>query len=81
MFWMNVDKVFKKCVIHREACPWVDWVRNEGKPEFKGIGELKRDGGWLAFDSVREAENRWREEWEPKGYIMSRDGCRCHRLL
>lgn len=75
MFWMNVDTVFKKCVVHREECPWVDWVRNEGSPEFKGINELKRDGGWFSFDSIEEVESDYRQNWEPRDYILSRAKC------
>jgi len=81
MVWMNVDKVFRKCVIHQEECPWISWVHTEDKPQFKGIGELKRDGGWFRFASPEEAENCWKQEWQPKGYVISRDGCRCHRFL
>lgn len=75
MFWVNIDKPTKKCVIHREECPWVDWVKNEARPEFKGIEELKRDGGWFSFDSMGKAENYYETEWEPRGYVLTIDYC------
>ena len=80
MLWMNIDKVFRTCVIHRDECPWVRWVMNN-KPQFKGINEMKRDGGWFSFSSLREAESRWRDEWESKEYVISMDGCHCYGRL
>jgi hypothetical protein len=75
MFWMNVDRVFKKCVVHREECPWVNWITNEVRPEFKGINELRCDGGWFSFTSIEEVENDYMQKWQPTGYILRRDKC------
>ncbi len=71
MFRVNVDKPTKKCTIHKEECRWV--LRKE--TSYKGIGEIKRDGGWFGFASIGEAED-CQKEWEAKGYIVQRCG-RC----
>jgi len=72
MFWVNVDKPTKRCIIHREGCRY-----EQAKDEtlLKGIDELKRDGGWIFFPSIGEAENYCQREWEHKGYIVRRGGC------
>jgi len=60
-FWMNVDKPLKKCTIHCEnGCSWV--IKKAGTP-FKGKGCIKRDGGWLPFESLTEAQNYARSEY------------------
>ncbi len=45
-FWLNVDTPTKRCVIHRGACGYALAKR---ETPYKGIGRLKRDGGWLHF--------------------------------
>ncbi len=73
MFWVNVDEPDnRKCTIHREECRYV--LRSE--TPYKGIGRLKRDGGWFPFPSLEEAENHCKREWETKGFIVRRCG-RC----
>jgi len=72
MFWVNVDKPDNKtCTIHSEGCGHI--LKSE--TPYKGIGELKRDGGWFCFASLEEAENYYQREWRPKGYIIRRGGC------
>ena len=81
MFWVNIDRPWKKCVIHREECPWFRWVTYGDKPKFKGVGEPKRDGGWLPFVSISDAENYCKREWYLRGYTVSRDFCICNETL
>ena len=52
MPWLNIDKPTKRCIIHTDDC-----VHVIGKSEtsLKGDGELKRDGGWLEFDTPEKA--------------------------
>ncbi|MCR2820053.1 hypothetical protein [Lederbergia panacisoli] len=50
--WMNIDKPTKKCTIHTN-CSYLD---KKSETKYKGILELKRDGGWLKFDSKNEAK-------------------------
>lgn len=54
MVWMKVDKLTKKCTIHADT--QCKMLSERKEKDFKGIGELKRDGGWLFFDNVREAK-------------------------
>ena len=58
-FWVNVDKPTKRCVIHREECRYEQ--AKSGTP-LKGINELKRDGGWIPFNSIGEAQNYYERE-------------------
>lgn len=72
MLWVNVDKPTKRCVIHRQGC---QYEQDKSETPHKGIGELKRDGGWLSFASIEEAEDYCRREWEARGYIVRRGDC------
>ena len=47
----------------------------KGISQFKGIGELKRDGGWFSFISTKEAENFYKQEWECKGDTIRKGRC------
>lgn len=44
MVWMNIDKPIKKCTIHQDSS--CTYVKNKKETQYKGIEELKRDGGW-----------------------------------
>lgn len=64
-YWMNVDKPTKRSVLHHAGC------RHEhAKQEtpHKGIGQLKRDGGWLSFPSRQDADQYFYRELRPKGF-------------
>jgi len=77
MFWVNVDRPLKTCTIHGEPCRYVSYyVRGEGKSQFKGIEESKRDGGWFSHPSIGEAEDFCQREWAPKGFKI-KQGCIC----
>ncbi len=77
MVWLNIDKPCKRCTIHIEPCRYVSYyVKGEGNPQLKGIDKVERDGGWLSFSSIGEAEDCWKQDWEPKRYNMKR-GCSC----
>ena len=53
MVWVNIDKPTKKITIHtNENCTYV--VDKKETP-YKGIEELKRDGGWISFNGEDEA--------------------------
>ena len=76
MVWVNIDTIWKTCTIHVAECRHVSRnVAGEGTPQFKGIGELKRDGGWFSFVSAREAENFCKQEWECKEYTIRNGQC------
>lgn len=52
--WVNVDNRTKRHIIHQE--PGCAYLRQKKETPYKGIGELKRDGGWLPFPSLQAAE-------------------------
>jgi hypothetical protein len=60
MFWVNVDKPTKKCTIHKKNCTYVVKQR---ETTLKGIGKLKKDGGWFDFKTNNEAENYCRSNF------------------
>ena len=64
MVWLNVDIPTKKCTLHRDGCN----LKPRQEPRYKGFGELKRDGGWLSFNSDDEAEAYYRRDWRQRGY-------------
>ncbi len=54
MVWMNIDKPTKECVIHMDSnCRY---LKEMEETQYKGVRELKRDGGWLYFSNIRDAE-------------------------
>lgn len=64
--WVNVDRPTAKEMLHAEHCRY---VRDKHETELKGIGELKRDGGWLPFESLDEARKAY-----PSAQLAE-DGC------
>jgi len=63
MFWANVDKPTRTCVIHKDEC----WCILRKESPYKGIEKFKPNGGWFQFPSIRGVEN-YAKEWEAKGY-------------
>jgi hypothetical protein len=65
MFWLNVDTPHRHtCTLHRENC----WTRPSSETKHKGMGTLKRDGGWLPFATEAEARAHFARKWRPRGY-------------
>lgn len=53
MIWVNVDITTKKFTLHTtRRCRYVEGMRDT---PFKGLGELKRDGGWLSYENRESA--------------------------
>ena len=51
---MNIDKPTKTCTLHADnQCTYLKTLQD--KP-YRGVNELKRHGGWLSFENVREAQ-------------------------
>jgi hypothetical protein len=75
-FWMNIDKPTKRIVLHHLVCR-----HQKAKQEtpYKGIRELKRDGGWLPFGSHCEAEDYFLCELQPKGFRTIIECAECTR--
>jgi len=55
MVWINVDKPTKKCTIHTN--PDCKYVVSKKETPYKGVNVLKRDGGWVQYHTVAEAES------------------------
>lgn len=72
MFWVNIDTPAKTCTMHTSEC--VD-VKRKRETKLKGIGLLKRDGGWLSFGTFVETENYCKRELGPKDYAIRKDTC------
>ena len=48
--WINIDRPTKVARVHRPGgCVY---ERNKAETPHKGVGSLKRDGGWLEFPSM-----------------------------
>jgi hypothetical protein len=65
-YWVNIDFPFRSYRLHREDCRHC----NPTETTWKGIEELKRDGGWLKFSNKKEARDYWKLHhsnfnWEP----------------
>jgi hypothetical protein len=54
LFWMNIDIPTRNCRLHKDTCKW---ARGKYSTPLKGVGELRRDGGWLKFDTIASAQN------------------------
>jgi len=71
-YWVNVDKPTKTCTIHVRGC---EYENRKGETEYKGIGNLKRDGGWLSFDSLKGAQDYCKERWMKQGFRVISHNC------
>ena len=69
MVWVNVDKPTKKLTMHTNlSCIYV--LKKKETP-FKGIEELKRDGGWFSFNNEDEAHIYCTDIINKKGYKLT----------
>jgi len=67
-YWVNVDKPTKTCTIHTDGI--CEFERGKYETPYKGIGKLKRDGGWLHFSSREEAQEYYNRIWASTGYRL-----------
>jgi hypothetical protein len=70
-YWVNVDKPEKRCTLHISGC------RHEMEKyntEYKGILQIKRDGGWLSFATSSDAERYCKKEF-PRFNFKRCDDC------
>lgn len=51
-YWLNVDNPTKIARLHRKGCRH-ELAKRE--TSFKGINQLKKDGGWLHFERRAQA--------------------------
>jgi len=61
MVWANIDIPTRTFTIHRDA--GCRHVFEKGETPLKGLGELKRDGGWIQFEKFLQAHEFWFENF------------------
>lgn len=57
-YWLNVDFPTSIARLHLSRC---DHTQEISATELKGIGRLKRDGGWVCFETSEQAEDYVRD--------------------
>ena len=67
MVWLNIDNPTKKCTLHSD--PNCVYLKNKKETEYKGIGELKRHGGYLEFLNETEAREFYLAKLERYHFI------------
>ncbi len=72
MVLVNVDIPQKTCIMHTDDCIY---TKRMHETKLKGIGVLKRNGGWLLFGTFVQTEDYCKREWEPRGYGVRKDTC------
>jgi hypothetical protein len=72
MFWVNIDTTTKTCTMHTADC--IN-AKTKSETKLKGVGLLKRDGGWLSFGTFVQTEDYCKREFGPKGYSIHKDSC------
>ena len=72
MFWVNIDTPTKTCTMHTADCIS---TKTKRETKLKGVGLLKRDGGWLSFGTFVQTEDYCKREFGPKGYSIRKDSC------
>ena len=63
--WINIDIPTKKITVHHK-CTYTEKMK---ETSFKGIGTLKRDGGWLKVDSLKAAEQLFEEKYSHFSFV------------
>jgi hypothetical protein len=74
-FWLNVDDPLRTQVLHVENGCWD--VQRRGTGQYKPVGRIARDGGWLSFESIALAEesSTSRSAFKPLAFCSN-----CQRL-
>lgn len=65
-YWLNIDYPTNIVRLHREECRWC----KPSETPLKGVGVMKQDGGWLSFNSYKEAHIEFKKNysnmnWKP----------------
>lgn len=58
--WVNIDLPTKRYVLHKECT----YTSRMCETPFKGVGKLKRDGGWIRFRNAEDAMKRLEKEYD-----------------
>ncbi|GGG18720.1 hypothetical protein GCM10010916_39380 [Paenibacillus abyssi] len=59
---MNIDRPNQKCTVHESSS--CKYAAKRSETLFKGINELKRDGGWLDFRDLASAKAYHKQNFE-----------------
>ncbi|GEL77833.1 hypothetical protein [Tenuibacillus multivorans] len=57
--WVNIDVPTQRFTLHRECMH----TNRMCETPYKGIGKLKRDGGWIRFRNIDVAVKRQEEDY------------------
>jgi hypothetical protein len=57
--FINIDIPTKKFTIHHQCA----YTKKLKETPLKGVGQLKRDGGWLQIDGLKKAESLFEESY------------------
>lgn len=72
-FWLNIDKLTLKCVLHVDGCRHVENARYGSKwKDFESIGKW---GGWLKFNTREEALDYYNQHL--RSIYELKLGCSC----
>jgi hypothetical protein len=64
--WLNIDIPSKVCTVH--SILQCTYIERKKETPLKGIDSLRRDGGWLRFDNLEEANRFCRDQYS--GYKL-----------
>ncbi len=57
-YWLNVDIPTSDAKLHLNSCRYAQEI---SATDLKGIGQMKRDGGWMPVESRSQAESFLRD--------------------
>lgn len=57
--WVNIDHPTKRFSLHK-VCIYTETM---AETPYKGVGVLKRDGGWLPLENKEAAEKLYKEKY------------------
>lgn len=61
MVWINIDIPIKQITYHyKDNC---EYVEKKKETDHTGVGEIKRDGGWLQFEDLSEVIEYYKENY------------------
>jgi 7-cyano-7-deazaguanine synthase in queuosine biosynthesis len=60
IMWMNVDYPTKKITFHLDDCIFIPTTGSK----YKKVNGLLRDGGWLYFKDLQEAQSYYEDNYK-----------------
>lgn len=62
-YWLNIDIPTRNWRLHKDNCRR---SRGKYKTALKGVGNLRRDGGWLEFKTEQERKDFFQKNFDPR---------------